>query len=106
MKGLILIALLLAGCGGAPTYDELNAEAELTGDRTKVDAYEALLIRADMFMEVRSACKANGAGWHWQCQGRGYKKIPERQVLNDRQIIRIYRNERVSCWCTNQRYKL
>jgi len=48
MKALIVLTALIAvGCAPTPSLEELEAEAEVTGDWTEVERYERTLARRE-----------------------------------------------------------
>ena len=94
---VLLLALALPACAPSMTYEEIEAEAILTGDTTKLDKYEARVDAAIVHFEHKAACQA--ADMSWFCpHGAGAK---ERRTQRDiKKLLRDYRTEKFSrCGC-------
>ncbi len=70
MKTLFIFVslLLLAGCAGRPTLDELQSEAMVTGDWSEVEKRERLRVRSNALVGKRCSsgrillCEEHGSG--------------------------------------------
>lgn len=58
----LLLSAVFSGCAGM-SYEELEAEAEITGDTSKLDKRDAQVERATAYYQRRANCKADNLVW-------------------------------------------
>ena len=97
---LTIICFGISGCAPYLTYDELNAEAELTKDYTEVEKFEAKVVRAEQYFDAKYAC-ARAKECVWICIYRG-GATPNRIKVNEYpadidSLVRQWRREHTSC---------
>ena len=99
----LLISLVLPACAtdGLTRYDRIEAKAAITGDNSKLEAYEKKIERAGMWFEHKSECTKT-AGQLWFCpRGAAAKdRRRNRKPISTDTLVRDYDQERwASCGC-------
>ena len=101
---LMMLWSLLAGCA-YQTYEELEEEYSTTGDRTKLEQREAILLKAKEFYVTKAWC-LQADKYVWMCSRVYSGSRINRNVGENRTIdgtIRQYRLERSNgCGCMDQ----
>ncbi len=63
---ILILWSLLAGCASSQTYEELEAEYSITGDRSKLERRERQLELAEAFEQNKVLCLAHD-DYIWAC---------------------------------------
>ncbi len=100
----LLLSLVMPACAPMMTYEELSAEAELTGDNTKLERFERQAEEAELHFKNKAACLASHRAFWYCSQGSGVKKERRNQPPKSiEQIVRDYRKERdAHCGCASR----
>ena len=97
----LLLSLILPACGPMMTYEELSAEAERTGDNTKLERFERQVEKAEAHFKNKALCSKT-SGVLWYCS-RGASVKPQRRNQPPKSIeaiVRDYRTEKFAgCGC-------
>ena len=99
----LLLSLILPACAPMMTYEELSAEAELTGDNTKLERFELQAEKAQAHFQNKAACmRASGVIWYCS-HGAGAKERRRNQLPKSiEQIVRDYRTDKFAgCGCVS-----
>ena len=97
----LLLSLIMPACSLAPrvTYEQLSLEAELTGDTTKLDKFEAKADKAALFFEHKRLCLLEHKSL-WFCPHGMASKRHGRKEPTIEQLIRMHRIEKdARCGC-------
>ncbi len=102
---LYMLWSLLAGCA-YQTFDELEAEASVTGDYSKVEARERLLVTAEEYFANQALCKSSNKHV-WICTRKFSSNRIERKRAPDSMsidgAIKEYKNQRADgCGCVDE----
>jgi len=100
----LVVILLLVGCAPTPTYEQLSDEAEITGDNTKVEKFEATAYKAEQHYLNRSRCDA-APGLMWFCDSMFRERKPD-PTWNIDELVKAYKRDHRSCGCTNKDIQL
>ena len=93
----LILSLILPACG-TTSYAEMEAEAEITGDNTKLEAFDVQADKAAMFFAHKRQCMSTN-GLIWFCK-RGHASTRHRKPASIEQLVRDYRREKASgCGC-------
>ena len=97
---LTIICFCISGCASTKqTYEELTDEAAITKDYTKVEAFEASVIKAESYFQVKRWCAATKE-CIWLCIHHGVKPWRPRNQeypIGIDQLVKWWRQERMSC---------
>ena len=97
---VMLLAFILCACQPYLTYEELEAEAILTGDPTKINEREARIDAANQHFEAKAACLVGKQVWY--CPRGAQFQTRRSQTLADRKLIRAHRKEAFAgCYCAS-----
>ena len=100
----LLLSLIMPGCA-TTGYDEVEAEAVITGDTTKLDRLDRTAERATEYYRRRTKCIKSG-DMTWMCRG-SETRLTKRGNIEGETIdglLRRYRHDRfASCGCVNTR---
>lgn len=95
----LLLSLFLPGCAPYQTYEELEAEAQITGDNTKLEKRDAEAeSAADFFVNKQQCLETNGLVW--MCKRGAVKDRRMRKDAGIDDLIRAHRREwAAGCGC-------
>lgn len=104
---LYLLLSLLLGCAPYQTYDELEAEAKVTGDNSKLEKRDALAeVANEYFANKRRCMQAQGLAWVCTSVYGAANPDPRREkpVKDIDDLLKRYRRERGNgCGCATNR---
>jgi len=101
---LLMLLSLLTGCGHYQTYDELEAEAAVTSDKTKLEKRDDQAEKALQFFEYKTEClRAKNLVWICTRGGVQQGRIRNRDVGIDGMIKQYRREKGAGCTCGTQR---
>jgi len=91
------------GCTPFATYEQLSEEAEITGDNTKVEKFEAIAEKAEAHYHNRDVCIGSGTSSNlmWTCSSIVKEQIPKPNWDLD-QKVRAYKKDHLNCGCVNR----
>ena len=94
----LLLSLMLPACAGPMTYEQLEAEAEITGDDTKLKKFEADADAAAQWFEFKTECTT--AKMVWFCKRGASASRRGSRPMSTEQLVRAYRREwAAGCGC-------
>jgi hypothetical protein len=92
-----MLLATFAACASPTTYQQLNEEAERTGDYSKVEAFEETVDKATMYYAYKDLCLAD-YNHLWYCTAPvSRRRIPKNETID--QFVRRYKREHLSCNC-------
>ena len=101
LAGLAVFTLL--ACTPVMTYEELEADATLTGDSTRLDKFEATVKQADAYYENKYLCKrSRDHVWFCSASTMASRRMERNESKNIDEYVRKYRHERQACGCMSR----
>ena len=97
MKYIVL--LFLVGCAPIQTYEEISDEAEITGDNTKLEKFEAIAKKAYEFRENKAHCMLSDEHV-WLCSDAPMRNRKDAETVDE--IVRHYRRYHHYCGCARR----
>lgn len=100
---LLSMLVLLAGCAGRMTYDEMIARSDEPEVAQKLERFETDAMKADVFLEEYYVCE-HDHGCMMSCDHSDSRtlKMATRRYINRlwsvEQRVRWYREMRHNCW--------
>ncbi len=100
----LLLSLILPACAPLVTYEELSAEAELTGDKTKLEKFEDRADKAAIHFEHKAICEQNrNTAWHCSHGTPVKERRKNRPPKSIEVTVRDYRKEKFArCGCVSR----
>lgn len=102
----LIMSLIMPACAtndGLTKYEQLEAEAKITGDNSKLDRFEREAEKAIQFFDYKRECMSS-KGTVWYCSNGAASSQSKNKIPTTGRIIKDYRKEKfAACGCATAR---
>ncbi len=92
----LLLSLILPACQPYMTYEEIEADAKITGDTTRLDKFEDRVVEMEAYYTNKARCFMSRQHL-WSCDNfRDTRRNPK----NLDEQMKLYIREHLHCGCT------